>query len=173
MFSNITDPTGAVSYVLALPSEVGMWQATRLGPAASPTTITTIAYPEVVGGPCDPSFAHRVRVFKSASATPPAEPVVEDEVAVAGRSAPPAPALQVVVPLHRPLVLGTGEYLFVSVEMNGAGVSKPLGLCLAVNKNGTQHGLDFWSYAATAPFAWKDLKDDGIAGNVAIEAFGP
>ena len=168
-------PAGAcnASMVLApAPTEIGQWAAARLVPASYPFVVTEIKY--VLYGAtgqtgCDPTIGHRVQLYRSTVAAPPATPTVEQEIAV-----PPSPGASdprlVDLTLTTPITLNAGESLIVQVEMAGSASAY---LCMHMCKEPpTYDDRNYWSGTTAPPFTWSTLTSLGIPWDITMRAIG-
>ena len=151
-----------------LPNEDGHWTAGRLTPDdGSGMWVYEVGYRMLVDAALNcASLDHLVRVFVGdAALPPPADPVVLHEELVSGTG---AGVTEVRLDLPAPLLVGTNESLFVSVEMlvDPAGVS-----CQQTCSGEFLGGLSFWSNAASAPYAWQDLLSFTIP-ELKVDAYG-
>ena len=72
--------------------------------------------------------------------------------------------------LEERITLEEGQRLLVSVSLIASGDEH---LCVAVCEDTVSaQGREFWSNAATPPFAWADMKSFGINAPFIIEATG-
>jgi hypothetical protein len=171
-------PTACTPPILMFgsPSDAGYWAATRLTPPRYPFFVEEIRYTlgtsqttpsETI---CAPHLAHRMEVFKASTIMPPATPKILGLRDVAASKPLVKQALQVKVKLQLPVVLTTGEHLFVQVQLVRNGKET---LCLESCTPPTPlPDRDFWSYAAKPPFGWKSMSREGVKTVFSMEAVG-
>ncbi len=141
-----------------LPDEAGHVAAGKLSPQRYPFAVGTIGYKLSVTSSCTATIDHRVDVYVTSSDS------IEEEPTVVATFTVPASAEDSNNPffvnelvLDSPIVLQSGEHLVVAVEQAADTTSRST--CLAACLGGTS-GVNFWSNATQAPFAWTDLVDD-------------
>jgi hypothetical protein len=162
------DATCGVGGIEPLPEEYGHRAAGRLTPPSYPFEVNTVRYRMIDNmmptGCID--LAHDVFVFAATGTTPPAAPVPHETITVPTGSIVGG---WVELSLTTPLVLQTGESLFIAVEMQGLGDNEYM--CLGTCSGpGFDTGRNFWSNAASAPYPWVTLESFGFLRNYQMEA---
>ena len=146
--------------------------AARLTPPRYPFTVTEVRYMLTApGAPCVGTFGYHVEVFKGTGATPAATPTVAARFDVAAGAV--INDAWTSHTLGSPLVLSSGEELFVAIELAGDSdfefgvTANCIGTCTvgAADRN-------YWSNAVSAPYPWATLASFGIATAARIEASG-
>ena len=171
-FGNVVAPCAAPDVVQpVMPEELGHYAAARLTPPTTPFVVERISYAlrDVPEFECDAALGHDVLLFVGGTA-PDASPSSE----VQHIDVPPAPGLTerpLDLALPTPVRLEAGQSLYVAVQLNGDTTSA---MCLASCGDGPAiEGVDFWSNATTAPFAWADLVGElGLPTNLDVHAQG-
>ncbi len=132
-------------------ADLGSWFAVRMVPPFTPWTATKVKYfVSGVTADCDGTLAHRALVFKATGTTPPTTPVVHQAFNVPTGTGTTAKGIEHT--LTTPLQLGTGESLFLMIEMAGSGAK---GLCpLMCEDSPVVQDRQFWSTAKATPYSW-------------------
>lgn len=160
--------------VFPLPGEETHWIAERLTPPSYPFTVTKVRY-VLRGGvqgsyTCDNGLAHQAEVFVGTDLVPAATPIPADSIAVPATAS--VDGLRVVDhELTVPIILQTGDFLFVAVQ--NAGVA-PDGCICFESCTGTSFVQDanYWSNQGDHPFPWTTLESSNIKANYTVCADG-
>lgn len=160
-----------------LPGEAGHYAATRLRPPSYPFVIRSVAYDLVAPAgvaQCNAGIAHEVQLYVGGampSASPSSDGSLAETIAVpAGMTGPHTNELE----LETPVTLEEGEYLYVAIQLAGAGEPPTTSLCLGACGEGTAiSDVDYWSNATAEPFSWNDMVDDfAFTNNFMVRAYG-
>ena len=161
-----------------IPSEAGHYAAKVLTPTSYPFAIDGIRYSLLTNNEvitCSGAPAHQVLLFAiDAGASLPATPsasglgyrqydVPADPSAAGGRN------VDLEVPI--PLILTEGQSAVVAIQLATDG---PAHICVADCQSAMPAaGTDWWSNAATPPFAWQDLVVDfSLTTNMPVQITG-
>ncbi|MBC8067787.1 MAG: hypothetical protein IAG13_05580, partial [Deltaproteobacteria bacterium] len=146
-----------------LPDEASHLAAATLTPTAYPYEVTSVGY-VVIGAPtdslCNSTLAHRVDVYVIEGSEPPADPTADavSELSISvDADAAATDYRTVLLDLETPIVLEDGQSLVVAVELapdDEVATSICIESCL---DTGGVAGLDWWSNADEAPYAWADM----------------
>jgi hypothetical protein len=144
----------------------GHYAATRLTPPSFPFTVTSVHYALIHNpGTCDADGAHDVLVFTGTGTTPPGTPAGETiSVAAASTPTPAGTRRAMDLTLDTPVVVNSGEELFVAVQMQRIGDP----LCLEECLDPGEADRNFWSAAPAPPFPWRTLASYGNDGTLTI-----
>ncbi len=149
------------------PTENGHYYATRIVPAAEPFHVTEVMYylfnqTTGQGWGCDATLAHDVVLFKGdLTSAPPATPVELQRTTISQSMTGAIGAL--VVDVDPPIVLHSGETLWVAVEMlSGPTMGSP-GTCPVLCPGyAAEAATDvFWSTGTAAPYPWQPMSSFG------------
>lgn len=162
-----------------LPAEASHLAAATLTPTAYPYEVTSVGY-VVIGAPtdslCNSTLAHRVDVYVIDGTEPPADPAADavSELSIAVDADAAATDYRLVeLDLETPIVLEDGQSLVVAVEL-APDEEVATSICIeSCQDTGGVAGLDWWSNADEAPYAWADMVADfGFASNFTTHAIG-
>ncbi len=159
-----------VRKVFALEDEGSHRYASRLTPPSYPFEVRQLRY-HLVGGPepgnpnddCRIGLTHRVEVFVSSSATPPASPTIARSFTRTSNAQHQRENVEL-VDLSNPIVLTQGQHLFVALEMiytDGSGHKLCVPSC-SISSSQALNQRTWWSNAASAPYSWAELGTFGI-----------
>jgi len=158
--------------VAPLAGEEGHSLAVRITPPTYPFTVREVHYSlsnRVEGGfVCDPSLAHRTRLFTGSRTTPPSTPTVLWSTDVDGMATGGANR-DVVLDVTPPVTVTSGSQIFVSVRLAG---TYPDVLC-PVTCEPKDSTRTFWSNADRPPYSWARLSSfPDIDGEFAVRLVG-
>jgi hypothetical protein len=158
------------------PGEEGHLCAGRLTPPGYPFEVRTIRY-RLGHGPssgvqCNAGLEHQVQLYVESEVKPPATPAAPVVLTIPAQdpSTLSDEGRTVSADLSQPLVVKTGEHLFVAVKFAG---QHPNVLCVGVNTEDPYQGdRNYWSNASAPPYSWKQLDTFGLKGTVMVTALG-
>jgi hypothetical protein len=149
----------------------------RLTPTAYPFEVRTVRYhlghgTTNQGVECNAGLEHKVELYVSTEAKPPATPASPLTLTV-----PPMDPKTISsegrvasLDLAQPLILAKGEHLFIAIRFAG---THPNVLCVGVNAEDAYQGdRNYWSNAAATPYPWVQLDSFGLKGSIMVSAVG-
>jgi hypothetical protein len=161
--SGCSAPADSVEAVL--PEEAGHYAATRLAPPSYPFRVTSLDY--MVGHragevpDCDGGLAHHVHVSVIDGVAPSATPSSDGSVVRTFdvEAAVVTEFRAVHLELTPPIDLTTGQSIVISVEQAVDDPAAPTTVCCIAACPGAPPiaTVDWWSSAASEPYAWADL----------------